>query len=288
MSALVDAATLADELERGETLVVDVQYALGGPPSRELYAVAHLPGAPQLSLDAALAGPSGDGGRHPLPDPAVLQEALRECGIDDDSRVVVYDQGTSLSASRAWWTLRWAGLADVRVLDGGLAAWQRASLPVVSAATTPAGAPDADARRGPRGSVTVQPGSLPVVEVEDVPRAAREGILLDVRAPERYRGEVEPIDPVAGHIPGAINLPMSALQQADGRFRSPEHIRALALAAGVDGSKRVTTSCGSGVTAAQMVLGLREAGIDATPYIGSWSGWITDPSRPIATGPEPG
>ena len=288
MSALVDAATLADELERGETLVVDVQYALGGPPSRELYAVAHLPGAPQLSLDAALAGPSGDGGRHPLPDPAVLQEALRECGIDDDSRVVVYDQGTSLSASRAWWTLRWAGLADVRVLDGGLAAWQRASLPVVSAATTPAGAPDADARRGPRGSVTVQPGSLPVVEVEDVPRAAREGILLDVRAPERYRGEVEPIDPVAGHIPGAINLPMSALQQADGRFRSPEHIRALALAAGVDGSKRVTTSCGSGVTAAQMVLGLSEAGIDATPYIGSWSGWITDPSRPIATGPEPG
>ena len=288
MSALVDVATLADELERGETLVVDVQYALGGPPSRELYAVAHLPGAPQLSLDAALAGPSGDGGRHPLPDPAVLQEALRECGIDDDSRVVVYDQGTSLSASRAWWTLRWAGLADVRVLDGGLAAWQRASLPVVSAATTPAGAPDADARRGPRGSVTVQPGSLPVVEVEDVPRAAREGILLDVRAPERYRGEVEPIDPVAGHIPGAINLPMSALQQADGRFRSPEHIRALALAAGVDGSKRVTTSCGSGVTAAQMVLGLSEAGIDATPYIGSWSGWITDPSRPFATGPEPG
>ncbi|HQV92808.1 MAG TPA: sulfurtransferase [Phycicoccus sp.] len=275
-------------MERGETLVVDVQYALGGPPSRELYAVAHLPGAPQLSLDAALAGPSGDGGRHPLPDPAVLQEALRECGIDDDSRVVVYDQGTSLSASRAWWTLRWAGLADVRVLDGGLAAWQRASLPVVSAATTPAGAPDADARRGPRGSVTVQPGSLPVVEVEDVPRAAREGILLDVRAPERYRGEVEPIDPVAGHIPGAINLPMSALQQADGRFRSPEHIRALALAAGVDGSKRVTTSCGSGVTAAQMVLGLSEAGIDATPYIGSWSGWITDPSRPFATGPEPG
>ena len=268
--------------------MVDVQYALGGPPSRELYAVAHLPGAPQLSLDAALAGPSGDGGRHPLPDPAVLQEALRECGIDDDSRVVVYDQGTSLSASRAWWTLRWAGLADVRVLDGGLAAWQRASLPVVSAATTPAGAPDADARRGPRGSVTVQPGSLPVVEVEDVPRAAREGILLDVRAPERYRGEVEPIDPVAGHIPGAINLPMSALQQADGRFRSPEHIRALALAAGVDGSKRVTTSCGSGVTAAQMVLGLCEAGIDATPYIGSWSGWITDPSRPFATGPEPG
>jgi thiosulfate/3-mercaptopyruvate sulfurtransferase len=100
MSALVDAATLADELERGETLVVDVQYALGGPPSRELYAVAHLPGAPQLSLDAALAGPSGDGGRHPLPDPAVLR-SIAECGIDDDSRVVVYDQGTSLSASRA-------------------------------------------------------------------------------------------------------------------------------------------------------------------------------------------
>ena len=288
MSALVDVATLADELERGETLVVDVQYALGGPPRRELYAVAHLPGAPHLSLDEALAGPPGDGGRHPLPDPDVLQEALRECGIDDDSRVVVYDQGASLSASRAWWTLRWAGLTDVRVLDGGLGAWQRAGLPVVSAATTPAGAPDADARGKGRGRVTVQPGSLPVGEVEDVPRAAREGILLDVRAPERYRGEVEPIDPVAGHIPGAINLPMSALQQADGRFRSPDQIRALAQAAGVDGTRPVTTSCGSGVTAAQMVLALGEAGIEATPYIGSWSGWITDPSRPIATGPEPG
>lgn len=292
MSALVDAATLADELERGETLVVDVQYALGGPPSRELYAVAHLPGAPQLSLDAALAGPSGDGGRHPLPDPAVLQEALRECGIDDDSRVVVYDQGTSLSASRAWWTLRWAGLADVRVLDGGLAAWQRASLPVVSAATTPAGAPDADARRGPRGSVTVQPGSLPVVEVEDVPRAAREGILLDVRAPERYRGEVEPIDPVAGHIPGAINVPVSGLFASatdphPGALPPEETLRErlAPLIDAVGAGRPVGVYCGSGVSAAQAVLALATLGIEAPLYAGSWSAWSHDPSRPVATGP---
>lgn len=281
MAHLIDADTLAAEMERGDVVVLDVQYALMGPPSTQLYAAAHLPGARHLSLDAALAGPTGQGGRHPLPDPAVLQEALRELGVDDDSRVVVYDQQTSLSAGRAWWVLRWAGLNDVRVLDGGLAAWQRAGLPTESALLVSSG----ETPERASGTVTVRAGSLPVVEVEDVPGAAEAGVLLDVRAPERFRGETEPIDPVAGHIPGAVNLPMGRMQHEDGSFRSPDEIRAIAAEAGVDGSRPVTTSCGSGVTASQMTLALALAGIDSAPYIGSWSGWITDPSRPIATGP---
>lgn len=276
MAALVTADALAAEIERGEVVLLDVQYALAGPPSTQLYAAAHLPGAGHLALDEALAGPPGAGGRHPLPDPLVLQEALRELGVDDDSRVVVYDQQASLAAGRAWWVLRWAGLTDVRVLDGGLAAWQRAGLPLET---------DAPAVTQ-RGTVTVRAGSLPVVEVDEVADAVEQGVLLDVRAPERFRGEVEPIDAVAGHIPGAVNLPIATLQRQDGTFRPPEQIRALVAAAGVDGSRPVTTSCGSGVTAAQMTLALALAGIDSTPYIGSWSGWITDPSRPVATGPS--
>ena len=274
MSQLVSASELADLLERGEVKVLDVQYALMGPPSHELYAVEHLPGAPHLPLEHALAGPAGLGGRHPLPDPAVLEQALRKCGINEGDAVVVYDQATSLSAGRAWWTLRWAGLSDVRVLDGGLWAWKLAELPVSDAPVAVA-----------PGDVVVRPGAVPVVEVEDVPAAAEDGVLLDVRAAERFRGEVEPIDPVAGHIPGAINLPMGLMQRVDGTFRSAEEIRAIAREHGVEGPVPVTTSCGSGVTAAQMVLALGEAGIEAIPYIGSWSGWITDPERPVATGP---
>lgn len=272
MSPLVTPAQLARLLDEGAR-VVDVQYALTGPPSRELYAAGHFPGAPHLCLDEALAGPPGDGGRHPLPDPDVLEAALRACGVDDGDTVVVYDQQTSLAAARAWWVLRWAGLEDVRVLDGGLAAWQRAGHPVTTEPATPA-----------PGRVTVRAGSLPVVEVEDVPDAAIGGVLLDVRAAERFRGENEPIDPVAGHIPGAVNLPMSHLLHEDGTFRPADEIARIAAEAGVDGTRPVTTSCGSGVTAAQMTLALTTAGIDSTPYVGSWSGWITDPTRPVATG----
>ena len=288
MSFLVSAHELARLLEAGGTRVLDVHFALGGPPSIELYAAGHIPGAPHLPLEPALAGPAGERGRHPLPDPQVLQEHLRRCGVDDDSSIVVYDQQTSLAAGRAWWILRWAGLTDVRVLDGGLAAWVAAGFPVASASPAPMATVQADATQGlggaeGRGTVTVRPGSLPVLELADVPRVAADGILVDVRAPERYRGEVEPIDSVAGHIPGAVNLPMGLMQHGDGTFRSPDEIRGLAAEAGIDGSTVVATSCGSGVTASQMVLALATAGLDATPYIGSWSEWITDPERPVAT-----
>ena len=277
VSALITADELAVALERGEVRVVDVQYALVGTPGRELYAAKHVPGAPFLDLDTALAGPPGPRGRHPLPDPAVLEDALRTAGVGEDDEVVVYDQRTSLSAGRAWWVLRWAGHPQVRVLDGGLAAWERAGHPVTTEVPTVA-----------RGDVVVRPGSVPVLDVDGATAMARHGVLLDVRAPERYRGETEPIDPVAGHVPGAVNLPMTDLLTEDGTFRSPEEIRRRAAAAGVHRDTPVGTSCGSGVTATQMALALHLVRIDAVPYVGSWSEWVADPARPVATGPEPG
>jgi len=276
MSALVTADELAALLERGEARVVDVQYTLRGTPGPELYAQAHLPGAPHLDLDAALAGPPGVRGRHPLPDPAVLEDALRGCGIKDDDEVVVYDQATSLASGRAWWVLRWAGHPQVRVLDGGLAAWRAAGLPVTDVRPEPA-----------RGDVVVRPGSVPVLDAGQAADMARQGVLLDARAPERFRGETEPIDPVAGHVPGALNLPMTELLAADGRFLPPDEVRRRAAAAGVHRDTPVGTSCGSGVTAAQLSLALHTAGIDSVPYIGSWSEWIADPDRPVATGDGP-
>jgi thiosulfate/3-mercaptopyruvate sulfurtransferase len=273
---LVSADDLADLLGRGEVKVVDVQYALRGTPGGELYAAAHLPGAPHLDLDTALAGAPGRTGRHPLPDPAVLEAALRACGLDDADEVVVYDQQTSLGAARAWWVLRWAAHPAVRVLDGGLEAWRRAGHPVTTEAAAPA-----------TGSIRVRPGSVPVLDAVGAADMARSGVLLDVRTPERYRGESEPIDRVAGHVPGAINLPMGEVLAPDGTFLPPEEIRARAARVGVHRDTPVGTSCGSGVTAAQMSLALATAGIEAIPYVGSWSEWIEDPDRPVATGPQP-
>lgn len=277
MGALISADDLAGELARGGVRVLDVQYTLASTPGRELYAAGHLPGAPFLDLDTALAGPPGARGRHPLPDPEVLQEALRACGVDDADEVVVYDQRTSLSAARAWWVLRWAGHPQVRVLDGGLAAWERAGHPVTAAVPAPE-----------RGDLVVRPGSVPVLDADAAATMARAGVLLDVRSAERYRGEVEPIDRVAGHVPGSVNLPMTELLADDGTFLPPARIRERAAAVGVHRDTPVGTSCGSGVTADQMALALHTVRIDAVPYVGSWSEWVEDASRPVATGPEPG
>jgi thiosulfate/3-mercaptopyruvate sulfurtransferase len=276
MSALVSADDLATLMVRGQVRVLDVQYALRGTPGPELYAAAHLPGAPHLDLDDALAGPPGARGRHPLPEPVVLEEALRACGVDDDDELVVYDQQASLGSARAWWVLRWAGHPAVRVLDGGLAAWRREGLPVTTDVPHPV-----------PGSVTVRPGSVPVLDAAGAADLARAGVLLDVRTPERYRGESEPIDRVAGHIPGAVNLPMAEVLAQDGTFLAPEEIRRRAATVGVHRDTPVGTSCGSGVTAAQMSLALHIAGIDSIPYVGSWSEWIEQDSRPVATGADP-
>lgn len=276
VSALISAEELAAALGRGEVVVVDVQYSLMGPPSEELYAAGHLPSAPHLSLNAALAGQPGAHGRHPLPDPLVLQQALRDCGLHEDTEVVVYDQQTSLASARAWWILRWAGHPQVRVLNGGLDAWRAAG----GAVTTEPVHPEV-------GTITVRPGSVAVLDATGAATMAAQGIMLDVRAAERYRGDSEPIDAVAGHIPGAINLPISELLDERGAFLAAPSLRARLTAAGVHRDTPVGASCGSGVTAAQAVLAMHEAGITAIPYVGSWSEWIADPARPIATGPNP-
>ncbi|MEV1287033.1 sulfurtransferase [Micromonospora sp. NPDC049679] len=274
---IVDVAALAAELRSAAPpTLLDVRWRLAGPPGRGDYAAGHLPTAVFIDLDADLSGPPGPGGRHPLPDPARLQAALRAAGVRTGHPVVVYDGGDGLAAARVWWTLRWAGHDAVRLLDGGYPAWVAAGEAVTTEVPTP-----------PTGDIAVRPGGLPVLDAEGAARlAAGEGVLVDVRAAPRYRGETEPIDPVAGHIPGAVNLPITEQIDADGRFRGADQLRSRFAEVGVDDRVRVGAYCGSGVTAAQAVLALHLAGRpDAALYVGSWSDWITDPARPVATYP---
>jgi thiosulfate/3-mercaptopyruvate sulfurtransferase len=271
---LIEAAELAAAIEGTDPpVLLDVRWTLGGPDGATGYAEGHLPGAVYLDLETVFAGPPGAGGRHPLPDPAVLQAALRAAGVDEDSDLVVYDGGELYAAARAWWVLRWAGHPGVRVLDGGLPAWRDAGGAVATAVPTPGG-----------GDITVRPGSVPVLDADAAATVAREGLLIDVRAPERFRGEREPVDPVAGHIPGAINAPLSEDVGPDGRLRLPQELRDRYAALGVGSGAPVGTYCGSGVSAAQTMLALEVAGLDAALYVGSWSDWITDPARDVATG----
>jgi thiosulfate/3-mercaptopyruvate sulfurtransferase len=228
-------------------------------------------------LDATFAGAPGRGGRHPLPEPAYLQHALRGLGIRDGTAVVVYDDADSTAAARAWWVLRWAGLADVRVLDGGFAAW------VASGRALEAG-PARHPAAG--GTVTVRAGGMPAVDAAGAADLARAGVLLDARAAARYRGEVEPIDPVAGHIPGARSAPTDANVAADGRLLPAAALRRRFAEIGVGTDIAVGAYCGSGVTAAHTILALEVAGFTAALYPGSWSEWITDPARAVATGVE--
>ncbi|WP_431937248.1 sulfurtransferase [Micromonospora sp. RP3T] len=273
---LVEPDRLAAELDRVDPpVLLDVRWRLTGPPGRDDYAAGHLPGAVFVDLDTELCGRPGAAGRHPLPDPAALQAALRAAGVRAGHPVVVYDGGDGMSAARAWWTLRWAGHRPVRVLHGGFPSWVAAGLPVDTA--TPAPTP---------GDVTVTPGALPVLDAGQAARlaAAEDAVLLDVRAAPRYRGENEPVDPVAGHVPGAVNLPAPEYV-TQGRFPAAEALRARFAEAGVRGDAPVGAYCGSGVTAAQTVLALHLAGRpDAALYVGSWSGWVADPDRPVATG----
>lgn len=276
-SALVSAESLVARGLDGLVLV-DVQWSLSsaaGPPGRELYEAAHLPGAHHVDLDAELAGPPGPGGRHPMPTAHSVQEALRRCGVDAGSAVVVYDQGPSYAAARAWWVFRHFGLEDVRVLDGGLAAWRAGGGPVTTAVPEPG-----------VGAFEAHGGGMPLLDAAAAAQVARDGILLDARAPERFRGESEPLDPVAGHIPGAVNAPTTDNAAPDGRFTDAETLREVFRDKGVRADSPVGAYCGSGVTAAHEVLALHEAGFDAALYVGSWSDWITDPQRPVATGPD--
>jgi thiosulfate/3-mercaptopyruvate sulfurtransferase len=273
---LVDAAALRATLDRpGPPTVLDVRWRLGAPEAgRAEYAAGHLPGAAFLDLDTDLSGPPGAGGRHPLPDPAALQAALRRAGVRAGHPVVVYDGGDGMGAARAWWVLRWAGHPAVRVLDGGLPAWVAAGGPLTAA--LPARV---------EGDVTVSPGGLPTLTAEEAAALPATGTLIDARVAPRYRGDSEPIDAVAGHLPGAVNLPADAHADGAGRLRAPAEQRAAFEAVGVAPGRPVGAYCGSGVTAARTVLALHLAGRpDAALYAGSWSHWITDPARPVATG----
>ena len=253
--------------------ILDVRYRTSGPSGPGEYSLGHIPGALYVDLDSELAAPPGAGGRHPLPDQAVFEEAMRRAGVRKDRAVVVYDDRNGMGAGRAWWLLRYHGHHDTRVLDGGYSAWVADGGEVetgVNLNSTP-------------GDFVARPGQMPTVETDrvlDVP------VLVDARAAERYRGETEPIDPVAGRIPGAVNVPTALNLDGTGRFRSPDQIKALYEAAGVptDGSQEVAVYCGSGVTAVHDILALETIGVHATLYPGSWSGWITDPQRPVETG----
>ncbi len=273
MTALISATALREAMSHGELAIIDVRWTLGGPSGRVDFEAGHIPGAHFVDLDEELASAPGEGGRHPLPDPDHVAAALRRCGVSDDTHVVVYDAKMSLSAARAWWVFRDVGVGRVSVLDGGLSAW-------INVGGTLEDGPQEDAE----GSFQPSPARLPRIDAEAALWIAQNGVLLDARAPERYRGDVEPMDPVAGHIPGAVNAPTTDNLADDGTFHPALTLRERFEALGIDDETVVGSYCGSGVTAAHQLLALHEAGIDATLYPGSWSEWVRDPTRPVATG----
>ncbi len=267
MSILITPQALQQLLQDDPSAVVlDVRWTLAVPDGRPAYRQAHLPGAVYVDLDTELAGHGEPtDGRHPLPDVAELQRAARRWGIDPGDTVVAYDASGNLAAARAWWLLRYAGLSDVRLLDGALYGWLAAGYAVESG----------DVRPSP-GTVTLSYGQLPITDLDHVTDFAGVGRLLDVRAPERYRGEVEPIDPRAGHIPGE-NL------SDDGRFLDPDELTARYRDLGLEPGSEVAVYCGSGVTAAHASAALTLAGYRPVLYPGSWSQWSNHPDRPAAT-----
>ncbi|RSS96257.1 sulfurtransferase [Streptomyces sp. WAC05292] len=276
-SAIVSASALAAELAGPRPpVLLDVRWRLGGPNQRPAYDAGHLPGAVYVDLDRELAGPPGAGGRHPLPDTEEFGAAMRRAGVCADVPVVVYDGGQGWAAARAWWLLRWTGHPQVRVLDGGLAAWTAAGGEVTSEAAAPV-----------QGDFKPTPGAMGLLDADGAAALAREGVLLDARAGERYRGEVEPIDPVGGHIPGALSAPTTDNTGPDGLFLPAADLRARFAGLGAAGGAPVGVYCGSGVSGAHEVLALEVAGIGAALYAGSWSEWSADPQRPVATGPDP-
>lgn len=275
---LIDASELVAGLADPDLRVIDARFELLDPPAgRAQYLTGHVPGAVHLDLDRDLSSaPGAVGGRHPLPDMTRFAERLGAAGVGRDNRVVVYDQNGGMYAARAWWLLRYAGHERVYFLDGGLDAYLRAGGEL---STEP-----------PRWSPTefaLDVRSDMIASVDEVERRLQDDglVLLDARAPERYRGEVEPLDSQAGHIPGARNLPFTVAQGADGLLSED----ALRQRLGVDHltGREVVAYCGSGVSAAHLILSLAVAGRDGVRlYPGSWSEWSRDPRRPVATGTE--
>ncbi|QHC62417.1 sulfurtransferase [Rathayibacter festucae] len=276
-----DVLVTPDELEAAlaspePPLVLDVRWRLDRPDGRPAYLEGHLPGAVYVDLDHELAAHGApEDGRHPLPPIEALQESARRWGLRQGQAVVVYDDLKNLSSARAWWLLRAAGVADVRLLDGSLRAWTGSGRALESGPVSPV-----------VGDVELAYGALPVLDIDEAAALPSTGVLLDARAPERYRGDVEPIDPRAGHIPGALNAPATGNVDADGRFLDAAALRARFEELGVRPDAPVGVYCGSGVTAAADAVALTLAGFAPSLYPGSWSQWSNTADRPVATGPD--
>jgi thiosulfate/3-mercaptopyruvate sulfurtransferase len=281
LSTLISTAELASRLGDPRLVVVDVRHDLTQPEAwgETQYRAGHVPGARFVHVDRDLSAPkTGKNGRHPLPAPEVAAAAFGRLGIGDSTQVVAYDQQQGMYAARLWWMLRWLGHDAVAVLDGGFEKWRREGRPVTTEgpAVTPA-------------AFTVR-RVAPTVDADAIlaSLAARSLVVVDARAPERFRGESEPFDPVAGRIPGAVNRPASQNLAADATFKPAAELRAdfERLLAGAP-AERVVHSCGSGVTACHNLLAMEVAGLGTTKlYPGSWSEWCADPSRPVARGSD--
>ena len=273
---LISADALAQLLERSAPTTLDVRWQLATGPDHRAYLEGHVPGAVFVDLDRQLADPPSTRGRHPLPSAERFTAEMRGLGVSGARPVVVYDAGPATAAARAWWLLRYFGHPRVSVLDGGLAAWVAAGRPLQTGPVAPP----------VPGDFLATPGGMPVLDAEDAARMADHGILLDARAPERFAGALEPVDPVAGHIPGARNRPTTENVDATGRFLDRAQLRSAFARLGVRDGAPVAAYCGSGVTAAHEVLALELAGFRAALYPGSWSEWIADPARPVERSTE--
>lgn len=279
MTQRIDVQSLAQRLEEPGVRVFDMRFSLEQPAQgRSEFAAAHIPGARYLHLDEDLSSPvvPGETGRHPLPEPQQMQALLRRAGINQDTQVIVYDDGPGPFASRLWWMLRWLGHDKVKVLDGGFKAWQEAELPITQETPRPVA----------EGNFVAQADDSKLIDADEIQRRLDDSTLqlLDARGPARFSGEAEPIDPVAGHIPGAANLPCAANVNGDGYWLENEQLRKR-FEPWVKENTELVAYCGSGVTACHTILAAVEAELpEPRLYAGSWSHWITDPDRPVATG----
>jgi thiosulfate/3-mercaptopyruvate sulfurtransferase len=281
-TTLIEPAALAAHVNDPKWVIVDCRHDLMNlAAGRDAYAAGHIPGAVFADMETELSGARRDAagnfrGRHPLPEQDAFIELLRGWGVDDDTQVVAYDAHGGMYAARLWWMLRWVGHGAVAVLDGGLPAWQAAGQSVVT---------DAPAPRA-RGTISSRPPLVTTVDVNAILHNVEHGgkTIVDARAPDRFRGENETIDPVGGHIPGAKNRFFKDNLQADGRFKAPDQLKA-ELGVAVGDPQDAIMQCGSGVTACHNLLALEVAGMPgAALYPGSWSEWTADPQRAVATG----
>jgi thiosulfate/3-mercaptopyruvate sulfurtransferase len=271
---LIEADELHQRIGQGRrTVILDIRFRPDRPDGRPAYRAGHIPGAVYVDLPIELSGePSGFSGRRPLPSISDLQRDARRWGINDGDAVVVYDDNRGLQAGRAWWVLRWAGIADVRLLNGGLDTWKAAGFPLTETIRLP-----------DPGNIVLSAGHLSDIDADQAASRARVGVLLDARSREHYDGDpATPAERSVGHIPGALSLPATEYLAADGRIASPEVIKDR-LKTTTAGDKEIGVYCGGGVAGAFSALVLASIGINTDLFVGSWSAWSSDPSRPVET-----